>query len=100
MKPTTQFLTQNEIAREAGVPVSRLTAAIEAGLIQPAGRAGTHKHSPVIFSRDDLPRLKDALLGGLCMKGSALGHSHQCASATDVRAKHAALVRATEEAAK
>lgn len=95
-----QFLSQNEVAREVGVPANRITAAVEAGLISPAGRAGNHKHAPVIFSREDLPRLKDALLGGISMKACAHGNPHQCKSAADVRAKHGAIIRAAREAGK
>ena len=61
MKP--QFITLNELSREAGLPVSRINAAVEAGVIVPAGRAGTHNHSPVLFRAGDLPQLKAALCG-------------------------------------
>ena len=82
------------------MPANRITAAVEAGLISPAGRAGNHKHAPVIFSREDLPRLKDALLGGISIKACAHGNPHQCKSAADVRAKHGAIIRAAREAGK
>jgi len=94
------FLTLNELSRSAGVPASRVNAAVEAGLISPAGRAGSNKNSPLIFSSEDLPRLKDALLSGITMKGCSTSTGFKCESAADVRAKHAAMIRATEEAAK
>lgn len=94
----TQFISQNELSREAGVPVSRVTAAVESGLIQPAGRAGTHKHSPVVFNSEDLPQLKEALLTGVSFKASAGSQKgHKCRSAAEVKAKHAAIQRAAQE---
>ena len=94
----TTFLTQAELSRLAGVPASRITASVEAGIIQPAGRAGSHKHSPVVFNSEDLPQLKEALLAGVSFKASAGSQkSHKCRSAAEVKAKHAAIQRAVEE---
>ena len=95
----TTFLTQAELSRLAGVPASRITASVEAGIIQPAGRAGSHKHSPVVFNSEDLPQLKEALLTGVSFKASAGSQKspHKCRSAAEVKAKHAAIQRAAQE---
>ena len=55
------FITQNELSRIVGVPASRITAAVEAGLIQPAGRGGSHSHSPVLFRTEDVPKIRTIL---------------------------------------
>jgi hypothetical protein len=95
MKP--QFITQNELSRETGVPVSRINAAVEAGLVTPAGRAGTHKHSPVIFNREDLPAIT-ATLTSSRPKASIAGRArHTCKNAAEVLAKAEAFFRAQEE---
>jgi hypothetical protein len=93
-----QFISQNELSREAGVPVSRVTAAVEAGLIAPAGRAGTHKHSPVIFLREDVPALVATLTTNSAKACATPRAGHSCASTTEVLEKAAALAKAREEA--
>jgi hypothetical protein len=71
MKTLPTYLTCAETARELGVPVSRIHNAIASGAISPAGRAGSHRHAPVIFSRDDLHEIQTALRMGATAKASA-----------------------------
>lgn len=95
------FLTQNEVARQAGVPASRITSAIEAGIITPAGRAGNHKHAPVVFLESDLEDIIATLQATGRVKAFAAARPpHRCANASEVRAKAEALTRARGEAAK
>jgi hypothetical protein len=96
MKP--QFITQNELSREAGIPVSRITAAVEGGIIVPAGRAGTHKHSPVIFLREDVPGLVATLTTNTAKACATTRGGHSCTSPSEVLEKAAALAKAQEEA--
>ncbi len=95
----TKFITQNELSREARVPVNRIQSAVEVGLICPVGRAGTSRNAPLIFDAEDLPRLVDALHTGTSFRagGAPQPKNHQCQSTLDVMAKYEALKRASEE---
>ena len=46
------------------VPVTRITAAIESGIITADGRAGSNKNAAFIFAASRLEEIKDALNGG------------------------------------
>ncbi len=56
-----KFTSLAELSREAGIPASRIQAAVEAGLIQPAGRAGRHPNSPILFLGADVASIKATL---------------------------------------
>lgn len=95
------FITQNELAREISVPVSRITAAIESGIISPAGRAGNHKHSAIVFDRADIERIAAAIrMSGRARATATATKPHICRDADEVRAKAAALSKARKEAGK
>lgn len=95
-----KFLTLAELSRETGYPASRIQAAVEAGLIRPAGRAGNHPNSPIIFDGDEIDTIKSTLAIGFRAHGSAAEplKPHRCRSAAEVAAKAAAFDRAKEEA--
>lgn len=96
-----KFLTLSELSRETGYPASRIQAAVEAGLIHPAGRTGTHPNSPIIFIRDEVDQIKSTLAVGFRAYGSAAEphKPHKCRSAAEVAAKAAAFDRARQEGA-
>ena len=97
-----KFITLAELAREAGIPASRVTAAVEAGLIQPAGRAGRHPNSPIVFLAADVPNIIEALKTAGRIKAAAIvpRPPHICRDTSEVLAKAAALSKAREEGAK
>lgn len=90
------FTTLNELSRSAGVPVSRITAAITAGVITPAGRAGAGQNAAIIFCQDDVPRLVAALKTGIYAKAGT-SHTHRCKTPAEVLEKANALSRASQE---
>ena len=94
-----KFATLAEVSREAGVPASRIQAAVEAGIVTPAGRAGSHPNSPIIFLAADVPSIIDALKVTGRMKAFAATPRppHQCRNAGEVRAKAEALNRARRD---
>jgi hypothetical protein len=97
----TSFLTQNEVARQAGVPASRITSAIEAGILTPAGRAGNHKHAPVVFLESELENIIATLQATGRVKASATTRPpHRCRNTADIIQKGEALIRAKREGAK
>jgi len=55
------FYTASELSRELGLPVSRITQAVESGLILADGRAGFNKNSPLIFDADRLETIRAIL---------------------------------------
>jgi hypothetical protein len=95
MSPT-KFITASELARKAGQPLSRIRSAVEAGHLIPAARAGGFKNSPILFLESDAEAIKTALELG--STESPTTH-HICRSASEVKEKHAALVRAFNESA-
>ncbi len=97
-----QFLTLAELSRETGVPASRIQAAVEGGLIHPAGRAGSHTNSPIIFDVGQLEEIKAYLAAGFRPQACATEtpKPHTCRNAAEVRAKAEALARARQEDAK
>ena len=56
------FYTASELSRELGLPVSRITQAVESGLILADGRAGFNKNSPLIFDADRLETIRAVLV--------------------------------------
>jgi hypothetical protein len=102
MKKLPTYLTANEVARETGHPASRIHAALVSGVIEAAGRAGNHKAAPVIFHRDSLPQIADAIRSGMSAKASALRTAKTggaCQNVRDVMEKFEALQRARTEVA-
>jgi hypothetical protein len=93
----TQFNTASEVAREIRQPVSRVLAAVDSGILTPAGRAGSNKNSPVIFEESAIPAIRAALETG--SKATALC-PHKCENVAEIRAKHSAFLRAQKEAGK
>ncbi|MDB5322192.1 MAG: hypothetical protein JWN40_3823 [Phycisphaerales bacterium] len=55
---TDDLLTVGAIARETGQPLHRVRYALETYRIEPVQRAGILR----LFSREDLPRIKSALM--------------------------------------
>jgi len=58
------FLTASELSRSTGFPLSRITAAIEAGTFQPDGRAGSHPNSAFIFDASRVEAIAASLASG------------------------------------
>ena len=94
-----KFTTLAELARDAGIPASRITAAVEAGLIQPAGRAGRHPNSPIVFLASEVPNIIEALKASGRMKAAATAPrpAHHCRTTSEVVEKAAALNRARQK---
>ena len=94
-----KFTTASELAREAGIPASRITAAVEAGLIHPAGRAGRHPNSPIVFLAADVPAIIEALKASGRMKATATAPrpAHHCRDTSEVLEKAQALNRARQK---
>jgi hypothetical protein len=90
------FLTLNEVSRHTGQPPSRVSAALDAGLITAAGRAGAHKAAAVIFNSEQLPSIAAALASG----SPAPRAIAQSANPLQVIEKFEALTRAAQEAGK
>ena len=88
-----RFLTASETAREIKVPVSQVLAAVEAGSLVPAGRAGSSKNAAILFLASDLPAIRAAIESG----AAAAMRPHLCRSAGDVREKGEAFRRASSE---
>ena len=97
-----KFISLAELSREAGIPASRIQAAVEAGLIQPAGRAGRHPNSPIIFLSADVASIVETLATTGRMKAVAIAPrpAHRCRNTADILEKGAALARAKQEAGK
>ena len=95
-----KFTTLAELTREAGIPASRIIAAVEAGLVTPAGRAGRHPNSPIIFLSADVASILETLKATGRMKASftAPRPAHRCRTTADIIAKGEALKRAQGEA--
>jgi len=91
----TTFLTAAELSRRTGIPSGRILAAVEAGHLIPAARAGQFKNSPILFLEADASRIKAALEEGSTTSPTT---HHLCRSAEEVRQKHAAIARAMKEA--
>lgn len=92
-----KFLSATQLAREAGCSVGKITAAVEAGILTPAGRSGTHATAAIIFERKDLETILAALRFGAKAKAAAKPAPHRCASASDIVAKATALATAIRE---
>ena len=94
-----KFTTLAELARDAGIPASRITAAVEAGLIQPAGRAGRHPNSPIVFLAAEVPNIIEALktAGRIKAAATAPRPAHHCRDTSEVLEKAAALNRARQK---
>jgi hypothetical protein len=93
-----KFISASELAREAGCSTNKITAAVESGLLTPAGRSGNHKSAAMIFMRADLENLLAAIrLGGRAKGSVPTSRPHRCTNAAEVLAKGEALIRAREE---
>lgn len=93
-----KFITLSEMSREAGIPASRIQAAVEAGVLNPAGRAGRHPNSPIVFLAADVPSIIETLKATGRIKAQAPRPAHQCRDIAEVSAKAAAIRRAKEDA--
>jgi hypothetical protein len=91
-----KFISLAELSREANIPASRIQAAVEAGIIQPAGRAGRHPNSPIIFMGADVATIVETMTTAGRMKAhaSAPRPAHRCRTTADILEKGAALARA------
>lgn len=90
------FITLNELSRAAGVPVSRINAAITAGVITPAGRAGGGQNAAIIFSAEEVQRLVAALKTGIYARAGT-SPKHRCKTPAEILSKADALSRASQE---
>jgi hypothetical protein len=92
---STKFISASELSREVGCSVGRITAAVESGIITPAGRAGISKNAAVVFLRDDIAAIKSALEAA--GKFKAVAHTprppHICRTTEEVIQKAQALIR-------
>jgi hypothetical protein len=92
-----KFISLAELSREAGIPASRIQAAVEAGLIQTAGRAGRHPNSPILFLGADVASIKATL----SESANAPSRRHAVsAEGRRIKAKLAALAKARRETLK
>lgn len=95
-----KFTTLAELSREAGIPASRITGAVEAGLIQATGRAGRHPNSPIIFLTSEVPNIIEALKTSGRIKAQAVvapRPAHHCKTTSEVLAKADAFTRAARQ---
>ena len=90
----TTYITASEFARELGIPLTRITAALESGTIAADGRAGSNRNAAFIFAASRLEEIKDALNGG---KPATMPAPMPDLESVAVKAK--ALSRAKQEAA-
>jgi hypothetical protein len=60
----TTYITASELARELGIPLTRITAALESGTIAADGRTGSNKNAAFIFAASRLAEIQAALNGG------------------------------------
>ena len=96
-----KFITLAELSREAGVPASRIQAAVEQGLIQAAGRAGRHPNSPIVFLVADVTGIVETLKATGRIKATATTRPpHRCRNTADIIQKGEALIRAKQEGGK
>jgi hypothetical protein len=96
-----KFITLAELSREAGVPASRIQAAVEQGLIQAAGRAGRHPNSPIVFLSADVHGIVETLKATGRIKATATTRPpHRCRNTADIIQKGEALIRAKQEGGK
>ena len=89
------YLTGAELCRALNIPQSRLTSALDAGLIAADGRAGQSASAPILFSSDRIESIRATI------ETSAPSRRHAL-SPEDLRikAKLANLNKARREAAK
>jgi hypothetical protein len=55
------FFTASELSRELGIPLNRITNAVESGLLTADGRAGSNKNSALIFASTRIREIEAAL---------------------------------------
>ena len=95
----TKFISASELARQAGCSVGKVTAAVEAGILTPAGRAGNHRTAAMIFMREDLETLLAVLRVDAKAKATPVAtRTHTCNTPGEIRMKAAALNQASREA--
>ena len=87
-----QFLTASELSRAINCPLSRVTHALDAGIIAADGRAGNAANAAIIFGSDRLEDIKAAL-----DKGAPAPRPTPSLTTAEISAKAAALNRAVEE---
>lgn len=97
-----KFLTASQLAREVNCSTGRITAAIESGLLQHDGRAGSNPNAAFIFLASRLDEIKATLTSAGRAKAVATTSRppHRCSNADEVRSKAAALSKARKEAGK
>lgn len=94
-----KFISASELSRVANCSVGKITAAVEAGILTPAGRAGSHRTAAMIFMREDIDTLLAVLRVDAKAKATpAPTRTHICGNAAEVRMKAAALTQARREA--
>ncbi len=87
------YLTAAELSRSLNIPQSRLTSALDAGIIAADGRAGNASNSAIIFAFDRLDAIKTAI-----ENGTPAPKPTPSRDIREVSAKAAALHRAKEAA--
>ena len=55
------YLTGAELCRALNIPQSRLTTALDAGIVAADGRAGGNPNSAIIFADDRLEAIRSAI---------------------------------------
>jgi hypothetical protein len=96
---TPKFISASELSRAANCSVGKITSLVEAGILTPAGRMGTHATAAMIFMREDLDTLLAVLRVDARAKATpASTRTHTCGNAAEVRQKAAALAQARREA--
>jgi hypothetical protein len=61
MNKPTDYLSVNEIARELGIPSTRLHSAIASGSLKPDARAGLGPNAPILFSTARLAEIREII---------------------------------------
>lgn len=88
----TTYFTASELSRELGIPLNRITNAVESGLLAADGRAGSNKNSAFIFASTRIREIEAALAGG-----QPAIHSEPIRDIALVSVKAAAIHRAIKE---
>jgi hypothetical protein len=87
------YLTGAELCRALNIPQSRLTTALDAGIVAADGRAGGNPNSAIIFADDRIEAIRAALASN-----TPAPAPEPLRDIAEVSAKAAAIHRAKEAA--
>lgn len=89
------YLTGAELCRALNIPQSRLTTALDAGIVAADGRAGGNPNSPIIFADDRLEAIRSAIASN-----TPAPAPEPLRDIAEVSVKAASIRRAKQEAGK